>query len=255
MSNKTVLNKRLFQGDCLDLMKDIPDNSIDLILTDLPYGVTSQNNWDSIIPMGKLWEQWNRIKKINTPIILFGQGIFTANLMKSNEKLWRYNLIWSKNRSTGHLNAKKMPLRSHEDIVIFYEKLPVYNPQKYEGRRNHTKSTGSSVKNHHTYNDHTNVDNSKQLGMMKYPRSILEFNKPLTQLHPTEKPVKLFEYLINTYSNKNDLVLDCCAGSGTTAIACFNSDRDYICIEKEEKYFSIIQKRIQKLPQKLELFI
>ncbi len=238
-----LLENKIINGDCLIEMNNLIEDSIHLILTDLPYGVTAQNKWDSVLSIIQLWNNWNRIKKQTSPVILFGQGMFTANLMKSNEKFWRYNLIWEKNRPTGFLNAKKMPLRSHEDILVFYEKLPTYNPQKFKGQKNHSLKQ-RTLANTLDYNDYSHQDNADELGDMKYPRSVLEFDRPHPQLHPTEKPIKLLEYLIKTFTNEGDTVLDCCAGSGTTSISCMNTKKNYICIEKELKYFNIMKNRI-----------
>jgi site-specific DNA-methyltransferase (adenine-specific) len=238
--------KDIILGDCIEKMKNISSNSIDMILTDLPYGVT-QNKWDEVIPFKKLWPEWNRVKKINTPIVLFGQGLFTSKIMNSNEKLWKYNLIWEKDRPSGFLNSKRMPLRSHEDIVIFYDKLPAYHPQMVKGNKNH--KVGSQIdkiiKTNNNYGECKEKDNSEKLGNMKYPRSVLKFNKEHPPIHPTQKPVKLLEYLIKTYSNEGDSILDCCAGSGSTGVACMKLNRNYILIEKDQDYHTMINTRLK----------
>jgi site-specific DNA-methyltransferase (adenine-specific) len=225
----------------------IPDRSIDMILCDLPYGQTSRNKWDVILPFNVLWNQYNRTIKDNGAIILFANGMFTADLMKSNPSMWRYNLIWEKTTPTGFLNANKMPLRCHEDICIFYKKTPTYNPQKTTGHQ--------PV---HTYTKHTSdgTDYGKtRLGISgggsteRYPISILKFatDKQKCSLHPTQKPIKLIEWLIKTYTNENNLVLDSCMGSGTTAVACINTKRNYIGFERDTTYWEISNKRIQDI--------
>ena len=230
-------------GDCLEKMKDIPDNSIDMILTDLPYGVTARNKWDVIIPIDKLWEQWNRIKKETTPIVLTSMQPFSSLLVNSNLKDFKYEIIWNKKLVTGHLNAKKQVLRQHEQIVIFYSKQCTYNPQRVKGNPTHSRGIPKE-KDSLNYGKEVHTNNINDL---KYPTSILEIQKVQSGkcVHPTEKPVELFEYLIKTYSNEGDMVLDCCAGSGTTAIACINTNRNYICIEKEQKYYDIMKDRIE----------
>lgn len=253
---------KLLHGDCLELMKDIPDESVDMILCDLPYGCTARNKWDVIIPFDKLWEQYNRIIKNNGAIVLFGSGIFTANLMKSNEKYWRYNLIWQKTTPTGFLNANRMPLRSHEDICVFYKKSPVYNPQK---------TTGHSPV--HSYTKHTSdgTDYGKTIvgisgggSTERFPTSVLTFptDKQKYALHPTQKPVALLEYLIKTYTNDAPIldtiwsddciatVVDNCMGSGSTGVACVNTNRNFIGIELDDKYFEIAKNRIETASNK-----
>ena len=236
---------KIHQGDCLEKMKEIEDKSVDMILCDLPYG-TTQNKWDSIIDLRKLWKQYERIIKDNGAIVLTSQDKFTAKLILSNEKLHKYNLVWNKVLTAGFLNANRMPLRVHEDICIFYKKLPTYNPQKFKGKKNHSKGSMKTDVNNN-YGKYGKVDNIETLGEMKHPQSIITFQKPHPSkaLHPTEKPVDLFEWLIKTYSNEGDLVLDNCAGSGTTGVACINLKRDFILIEKEEKYCNGIKVRLK----------
>ena len=238
---------QLFKGDCLELMKNITDKSIDMILCDLPYG-TTKCKWDTVIPFEPLWEQYNRIIKDNGAIVLFGQDKFTAKLMLSNEKNHRYNLIWDKVLKTGFLNANRMPLRKHEDICVFYKKLPVYNPQKVIGDKpSHSSGTKPmSEYQNNNYGKFENVDNSKKHGNMKYPTSIIKFEKPHPSicLHPTQKPVALLEYLIKTYTNEGETVLDNCMGSGSTGEACLKTNRNFIGIEQDDKYFDIAYNRI-----------
>ena len=238
-----VLNK-IYNEDCLEGMKRIPDKSIDMILCDLPYG-TTQNKWDSVIPLDELWKEYKRIIKDNGVIVLTSQGIFTAKLMLSNEKWFKYKLVWVKSKATNFLNAKKQPLRKHEDICVFYNKQPQYNPQMTEGepydkgvRKN--QLTGS-------YGDFNPV-HVKSEGM-RYPTDVVYFKTAESEgkvYHSTQKPVALFEYLIKTYTDEGEIVLDNCIGSGTTAVACINTNRNFIGFEKEESYYNIANKRIEK---------
>lgn len=237
------INKTYF-GDCLEVMKLIDDATIDLIICDLPYGVT-KNKWDSVIDLKMLWGEYERVIKTNGAIVLFGQGKFSARLMLSNEKLHRYNLIWEKTTPTGHLNAKKMPLRSHEDILVFYKKLPTYNPQKTTGhkRKVSTAQHKRGSKKTTNYGEHglTTYDSTE-----RYPKSVLKFatDKQKVALHPTQKPLALMEYLIATYSNEGEIVLDNCAGSGTTGLAAKNLNRNYIMIENDETYYKTCIERV-----------
>lgn len=238
---------RAYYGDCLDLMGDIDDESIHLILCDLPYNKT-KNAWDVAIPADRLWAHYERIIKPNGAILLFGQDKFTATMMMSNLKLHRYNLIWDKVLKSGFLNANKMPLRNHEDIMVFYKSPPTYNPQKTEGARNHTKGTavgtmaGEKFSNR-SYGDYVSVEN--EYGNLKFPGSILTFSKPhpSVALHGTQKPEELLRYLIRTYSNPKDIVLDNCCGTGSTLISAMLEDRHWIgidsgyCDKKRSEYF------------------
>ena len=235
----------LLHGDCLELMNDIPDKSVDMILCDLPYG-TTRNKWDTPIDLNKLWEQYNRIIKDNGAIVLFAQTPFDKILGCSNIKMLRYEWIWEKTTATGHLNAKKMPMKAHENILVFYKKLPTYNPQKTTGHEpvhNYTKhqDDGSNY-------GKTKVGVSGGGSTERYPRSIQVFktDKQKAALHPTQKPVALLEYLIKTYTNENEVVLDNCMGSGSTGVACINTNRRFIGMEIEEKYFKIAKDRILK---------
>jgi len=241
--------KEILLGDCLEVMKDIPDKSIDMILCDLPYGVLNKGNvnakWDSVIPFKPLWEQYERIIKDNGAIILFGQGMFSAELMISNKKLWRYNLIWKKgNRISGFLNSERQPLRNHEDILVFSKRQTVYNPQMTIGEKNHKKGGGNHKNTQRCYGKL--IDTPTILTNEKYPISILDFDREHPPIHPTQKPVALMEYLIKTYTNEGDIVLDNTAGSCTTAIAALNTNRNYICMEKEERYYNIGLKRVKE---------
>ena len=243
----------LMQGDCLERMKEIEDKSIDMILCDLPYGQLNKKNplakWDTIISFDKLWEQYNRVIKDNGCIVLFGNGMFTAKLMLSNEKYWRYNLIWKKgDRTSGFLNSKRMPLRNHEDICVFYKKLPIYHPQmkKCEPyKKNHSKGNLLNSQKNSCYGDFVAIPTI--VSDEKYPKSIINIHPEHKEfLHPTQKPVELLEWLIKTYTDENNCVLDNCMGSGSTGIACVNTNRKFIGIEMDENYFNIACNRIDE---------
>ena len=237
------------QGDCLELMKDIPDKSIDMVLCDLPYG-TTQNKSDIIIPFDKLWNSYERIIKDNGAIVLFAQGVFYVDLVNSNRKLFRYDLVWDKVLTSGFLNAKRMPLRQHEQIAVFYKKLPKYNPQFTSGKPLHSK--GKTYKDKPIVNQNYGVfhtaDDSRAGSTEKYPTSILKFQKPHPSIsvHRTQKSVELLEWLINTYTNEGETVLDNCMGSGSTGVACVNTNRNFIGYELDEKYFVIAEKRLNE---------
>ena len=238
---------QLFKGDCLELMKDIPDKSIDMILCDLPYGVT-QNQKDVVIPFDKLWKHYHRIIKDNGAIVLFGQGSFYVDLVNSNRKLFRYDLVWDKQLTSGFLNANRMPLRKHEQIAVFYKKLPIYNPQFTQGKPLHSKGKAYKRKEHknENYGDFHITDDSRAGSTQKHPTSILSFAKPHPSVskHRTEKPIALLEYLVKTYTNEGETVLDNCMGSGSTGTACVNTKRKFIGIELDEQCFNIAEKRI-----------
>jgi site-specific DNA-methyltransferase (adenine-specific) len=235
-------------------MKEIPGKSIDMILCDLPFGQT-QNKWDTVIPLDKLWCEYKRITKPSAAIVLFGQGMFTAELMMAQKEMWRYNYIWDKGSSTGFLNANKMPLREHEDILVFYEELPAYNPQFRTGPKTHCRGSLKKDTTTPNYGEHNLVQTNTSLGHAKHPTSILRFNKvpPSDVIHPTQKPTTLCEYLIKTYTNKGDIVLDNCIGSGTTAEACIRTGRQFIGFEKEQMYFVKAQERIKKAQEQGKL--
>lgn len=235
---------KVYQMDCIKGMKLIPDKSIDMILCDLPYG-TTRNKWDNIIPLELLWEQYNRIIKDNGAIVLTAQTPFDKVLGYSNLKMLKYEWIWQKNRGTGHLNAKKMPMKSHENILVFYKKLPTYNPQMREGepyiRKDCSKSSLNKGNYGKTKESYTTISNGG-----RYPLSVINFNSVEKTIHPTQKPVELFEYLIKTYTNEGELVLDNCMGSFTTAIACIKTNRNFIGFEIEEKYIKLGNKRLEE---------
>jgi len=243
-----MIRNTIHKGDCLELMpKLIKDKSIDMIFCDLPYG-TTKCKWDSLIDLPKLWSEYERVIKDNGVILLFAQSPFDKVLGASNLKLLKYEWIWEKTQATGHLNAKKMPMKAHENILVFYKKLPTYNPQKTNGH----KPINSYTKYIKTQN------NTEIYGEMKrkisgggetdrYPRSVITFasDKQKSCLHPTQKPLSLIEYMIKTYTNEGYLILDNTCGSGTTGLGAKNLNRNYIMIEQDPKYYEIACKRVQ----------
>ena len=233
--------QQLINGDCLEEMKNIPDKSIDCIICDLPYGMT-KNKWDIVIPFDKLWEQYNRVIKDNGAIILFGNNPFTAELILSNKKYFRYTLVWEKNKFSDFLNSKRKPMKIHEDIVIFYKKQPTYNPQLVVGDPYTRWNTQSAVDKQTNYGKIK--ENVVKNDGTRLPTTVLKFNRKERPIHPTEKPVDLLEWLIKTYSNEGDTVLDNCMGSGSTGVACKNTNRNFIGIELDTNYFNIAQERL-----------
>lgn len=280
----------LYNNDCLEIMKDIPSKSIDMILCDLPYQVT-QNKWDTIIPMNDfisinnknieknefylqqfmkgltkkeinkiwkenkqegLWTYYNRIIKDNGAIVLFAQDIFSAQLINSNPKMYKYKLFWKKDRPSGFLNAKKMPLKDVEEILIFYKKCPTYNPQFWEGIPLHGMGTkykegNLGNNNYGKFASHTNPSANREGDTKKYPRQLLEFKRPHPPIFPTQKPVDLCEYLIKTYTNEGEVILDNCMGSGSTGIACKKLNRKFIGIELNKLTFELAKDRIKEV--------
>ena len=243
---------KLLQGDCLELMKDIPDGSVDMILADLPYG-TTKLKWDEIIPFEPLWEQYERIIKDNGAIVLTASQPFTSALVMSNPKLFRYEWVWEKTMASNFALARKQPFKKHENILVFYKKQPTYNPQMEEGKpyvdkretgvRNASVGTSANVKRVPIKNNGT-----------RFPSSVQKYsNGNNSNVHPTQKPVPLFEYLIKTYTNEGETVLDNCMGSGTTAIAAINTNRNFIGFELDENYYNVAQDRIKKHEQQLTL--
>jgi len=225
------------KGDCLELMNGIKDKSVDMILADLPYGTTACS-WDSIINLDKLWSQYERIIKDNGAIVLTASQPFTTKLINSNIQLFRYVWEWEKEQGVNFLLAKKQPLKIHEDVVVFYKQQPTYNPQMTKGKP-YISGKGDSGEVTGSVNKIQTVNNGT-----RYPTTRLKFNRQ-TGRHPTEKPVKLFEYLIKTYTNEGDLVLDNTAGSGTTGVAAQNTNRNYILMEQEQKYIDVINERLK----------
>ncbi len=236
----------LLHGDCLEMMKSIEDGFVDMILVDPPYGTTSCR-WDSIIPLDEMWIQLKRIIKNNGAIVMTAQTPFDKVLGCSNLKMLRYEWIWYKNKGSGHLNAKKMPMKHHENVLVFYSKLPTYNPQKTLGHKpmNDALNTGFS-ENYRKMNKANTTGGST----VRHPRSVQEipvFNNDGSsgaRLHPTQKPVELMEYFIKTYTNESETVLDFTMGSGTTGIACQNLNRSFIGIEMDDYYFEVAEARI-----------
>lgn len=231
---------KLEHGDCLKLMKSIPNKSIDLILADLPYGIT-HTKWDSVIPLKPLWQQYKRIIKDHGCIALFGSEPFSSNLRMSNLKMYRYDWVWDKITPTQFLNAYRRPMARHEMISIFYKHLPTYNPQKTKGKPYHSISGADSS----LYNGCHSQYHTNNTGL-RLPVDVIKFkNKNFKKrLHPTQKPVPLLKYLIKTYTNKKDLVLDNCMGSGSTGVAAKELHRNFIGMELNDHYFKIAKKRI-----------
>lgn len=226
---------QLMHGDCLELMAQIPDGSVDMVLCDLPYG-TTQNKWDSVIPFAPLWAHYKRICK--GAIVLTATQPFTSALVSSNSRDFRYELVWEKSSVTGHLNARRRPMRTHEDVLVFSDFAPPYFPQdlkpygKTEKRGNNGANFGKSgTENHQEFTN--------------YPRSIIRIANDSKTVHPTQKPVALMEYLIRTYTNEGETVLDNCMGSGTTGVGCVNTNRNFIGIEQDTKYFGVAKQRIE----------
>jgi len=238
-------------GDCLDLMPSIPSKSVDMILCDLPYGTTACE-WDSIIDMARLWQEYERVIKDNGAIVLTANSVFTFKLWSSNPSLFRYKWIWEKTMGTRFLHANKMPIGKHEDILIFYKALPTYHPQMQEGepyiKKQKTKIRRASGSQNARDLQRFESNNDGY----RYPDDIIKFSNGNSNLiHPTQKPVALFEYLIKTYTNEGELILDNCSGSGTTAIACMNTNRRFICIERDETYH---RKSIERMNNHEPLF-
>ena len=241
----------LINSDCIEAIKTLKPNSVDCCITDLPYNVLSRSNkeaeWDVEIPFDILWPELERVVKKNGAIILFGQGVFTARMILSNEKHYRYSLIWDKCRASGFLNANRMPLRSHEDICVFYRELPTYNPQMVEvddSHKSHSRGRLDKEIKNSCYGDFKLTQDN--ITNLKYPKSIISIPRegPSLLVHPTQKPVELLRWLIRTYTNKGETVLDATMGSGTTGVAAMWEDRNFIGVEKTEKYFNIAQQRI-----------
>jgi site-specific DNA-methyltransferase (adenine-specific) len=245
ITKEEMLNK-VICGDCLELMKDIPDKSVDMILCDLPYGTTACK-WDTVIPFEPLWEQYNRIIKKHGAIVLTAAQPFTSALVMSNPKGFKYEWVWDKVRPSGFQVAKYKPMQRHENVLVFTSKgecvnyFPIMELRDKPVKGRVASSSESSPLKY--------SDGKTRIYTHKNPQSIIVFPKPNRTIHPTQKPVALFEYLIKTYTNEGDLVLDNCAGSGTTGVACQNLNRNYILIEKEQEYCDIIKERLNTLNQ------
>ena len=237
-------NIKLIKGDCLEVMKSIPDKSIDMILCDLPYGTTACI-WDIIIPFKPLWEQYNRIIKDNSAIVLFGSQPFTSALIMSNLKMFKYEWIWEKDAGSNFTTVKYQPMKEHENILVFGKGKTRYFPimqERIGSRKGKETTTIDSGRKDSVYGTQEGRGILK-VGKLRYPRSIQRFNRE-RGLHPTQKPVKLLEYLIKTYTNEGELVLDNCMGSGSTGVACLKTNRKFIGIEQDDKYFEIAYNRI-----------
>jgi len=238
------ITNKLFMGDCLEIMPQIPDKSIDMILCDLPYGTTACK-WDTIIPFEPLWEQYKRIIKDNGAIVLTASQPFTSALVMSNIKMFKCSWVWNKTKATNYVKARQMPMKYHEDILVFGKNKIAYNPQMDIGKP-YVKRAVSVAKEGTIFIDTRKVGEININKGTRFPSSIIKIsNDNHNSLHPTQKPVALFEYLIKTYTNEGDLILDNCAGSGTTGVACKNLKRKFCLIEKEEKYCEIIKERLQ----------
>ena len=240
----------IYLGDCIQIMKDIDNSSIDIILTDLPYNVT-KNKWDqNIIPLDLLWKEYKRIIKPNGAILLFAQGLFAAKLIMSNEKMYKYDFVWKKGeRVSGFLNANRQPLRNHEQVLMFYKKQPNYFPIMSEnGKPLHSKGkkylNKEGINNNYGYYD-TTLPETRKGSTQKYPKSVLNFDKPHPAIHPNEKPLLLLEYLIKTFTNENEIVLDSTCGSGSTCLAAKNTNRKFIGIELDEKWVELAKQRLK----------
>jgi len=246
---------KLYKGDCLEIMKSIPDGSLDAIITDPPYGTTACK-WDSVIDFKLMWEQLNRIIKPNGAIVLFGSEPFSSALRMSNIKNYKYDWVFGKTKSSNFMLAKKQPLKAHENILIFYKKQATYNPQMTEAiyldsrkkQKEYTHKKGSVNEGSKTFRK---IESGK-----RYPISTLLFNNSdkTKNVHPTQKPVALMEYLIKTYTNENETVLDFTMGSGSTMVACQNTNRNGIGIEMDENYFNIANQRVEEKTNQTTLF-
>lgn len=248
----------LYKGDCLELMKNIPDGSVDMVLCDLPYG-TTQCEWDKCIPFPPLWEQYKRVCKENAAIVLFSSQPFTTDLINSNRKMFRYEIVWEKSTAAGYFNANKMPMKIHENLVVFYKHLPIYNPQKRLVKERYRERI--QQKNRAPTYGKANSCIYANKGT-RFPTDVIKFSSWNGALfgktdnatkHPTQKPVPLLEYLIKTYTNEGDLVLDNCMGSGSTGVACVNTGRDFIGIELDEHFYQIACERIGQAQEQIKL--
>lgn len=248
----------IYNEDCLEGMKRIPDGSVDMVLCDLPYG-TTQLKWDSCLPFDKLWEQWLRVCKINAAIVLFSSQPFTTDLINSNRKMFKYEIIWEKTCASGFLDARRKPMKIHENILVFYQKQPTYNPIKSNVIEPYKQRVQTGMSQHY---GRTRGNCIYENDGTRFPKDVIKFSnwngglfgKTYQHYHPTQKPVDLCEYLINTYTNEGDIVLDNCMGSGTTAIACIKEKRNFIGFELNEEYYNIACERIKNEQEQLKLF-
>tara|TARA_R110001599_G_scaffold346472_1_gene571829 strand:- start:193 stop:945 length:753 start_codon:yes stop_codon:yes gene_type:complete len=237
------MNLNLIHGECLEEMDKLIGQGVvvDVIICDPPYG-TTQCKWDSVIPLDKMWERLNKLIKPNGAIVLFGAEPFSSALRMSNIKNYKYDWVWVKEQGTGFLNSKKQPLRNNEQVSLFYRKQPSYNPQMREGFKPYKTKKGGLTDN---YNKDSSDNVTTESDGTRYPLNTLNFNRDKNTVHPTQKPVALMEYLIKTYTNEGETVLDFTMGSGTTGVACVNTNRNFIGIEMDDKYFEIASERIQ----------
>lgn len=245
---------QIIHGDCLEYLPQIEDKSIDMVLTDLPYGTTS-NKWDCIIPLDKMWKELYRVCKDNAAMVFTASQPFTSILVMSNLKDFRHEWIWQKNRGSNFANTVREPMKEHESVLVFSRGKWTYNKQMQERAESGKARAEYNVKFESQSENYRNFEGrvTNKLSELRVPSSVQKFNTEVG-LHPTQKPVPLFEYLIKTYSNQGDTVLDICAGSGTTGVACENLKRDYILIEKEEKYVEVIKERLKQIKMKKRLF-
>lgn len=243
---------KLLHGDCIEMMSGIPSGSVDMILCDLPYGVVNKGSeagkWDSVIPFGPMWEGFLRVAKEDAAIVLFGQGMFTARLMMSNEGIWRYNLIWRKNSPTGFLNANRMPLREHEDIMVFYRRQPKFHQQMKPCGKDEVIHSRGRLRDDPTNNVYgKRVEVEAKIRCEKCPTSVLSFAKPHYKgQHPTEKPVDLLRWLIRSYTDSGETVMDATMGSGSCGVAAIEEGRGFIGIEKDDAWYAFADERISK---------
>ena len=239
MTQENKIGNGVFMlGDCLERMREMPTGSVDMILCDLPYG-TTQNKWDAVIPFEPLWSEYWRVAKPNAAVVLTAAQPFTSALVMSQAKFFKYSWVWQKEAGTGLLNAKKQPLRDHEDALVFYRSQPTYNPQWGEGKP-YKQTKGGETANYNPSGIVVTESDGR-----RYPKTVLKFSRDKDKSHPTQKPVALFEYLIRTYTDEGMTVLDNCAGSGTTAIAAERANRRWICIERDPEYFAKAVERVR----------
>ncbi len=239
------MDVKLYKGDCLKEMDNIPNKSINLVLCDLPYGKT-KNSWDTPIDLEGLWKQYKRVCADDAAILLFAQGSFYIDLVCSNRKMFRYDLVWDKMMSTGFLNANRMPLRNHEQIAVFYKKMPKYNPQFHKGKPLHGRNENNVFENRQSTYGNFKILPAKRGNTDKYPLSVIKIPKyhPSDCMHPTEKPIELLKYLILSYSDEGDTVLDNCMGCGSAGLASVITERNFIGIELDEGFYDKAEKRI-----------
>jgi DNA modification methylase len=249
------MNTTLLHGDCLEKMNLIPEGSVDMVLCDPPYGTTACK-WDAVIPFEPMWKQVWRVLKPNGAAVFTASQPFTSALVMGQVRHFKYSLVWEKTTATGHLNAKKMPMRAHEDILVFCKGATLFNPQKTHGHKRKV-SSASHKRNSRKAECYADYGLSSYDSTERYPRSVVCFStdKQKSALHPTQKPVALMEYLIRTYTNEGETVLDFTMGSGTTGVTCVNTGRNFIGIERDDKYFQIASERIQKAKDEKPLLI